>query len=108
MIPAKTIEELILKHSTLEKDLSSGEIDKKLFAEKSKEYSDVNEIIENAKKYEREINQIRNDLRKSYLEQAEKGEYKFQPGIMYNDLFSSCEKVGDHIINVSEAVAGEI
>jgi len=64
--------------------------------------------IENAKKYEREINQIRNNLRKSYLEQAEKGEYKFQPGIMYNDLFSSCEKVGDHIINVSEAVAGEI
>ena len=51
MIPAKTIEELILKHSTLEKDLSSGEIDKKLFAEKSKEYSDVNEIIENARKY---------------------------------------------------------
>ena len=51
MIPTKTIEELILKHSTLEKDLSSGEIDKKLFAEKSKEYSDVNEIIENAKKY---------------------------------------------------------
>ena len=36
MIPSKTIEELILKHSTLEKDLSSGEIDKKLFAEKSK------------------------------------------------------------------------
>ena len=50
MIPIKTIEELILKHSTLEKDLSSGEIDKKLFAEKSKEYSDVNDIIENAKK----------------------------------------------------------
>ena len=51
MIPSKTIEELILKHSTLEKDLSSGDIDKKLFAEKSKEYSDVNEIIDNAKKY---------------------------------------------------------
>ena len=51
MIPIKTIEELISKHSTLEKDLSSGEIDKKLFAEKSKEYSDVNDIIENAKKY---------------------------------------------------------
>ena len=51
MIPAKTIEELISKHSALEKDLSSGNIDKKLFAEKSKEYSDVNEIIENARKY---------------------------------------------------------
>ena len=51
MIPSKTIEELILRHSTLEKDLSSGEIDKKLFAEKSKEYADVNEIVENAIKY---------------------------------------------------------
>ena len=51
MIPQKTIEELIDKHSILEKDLSSGKIDKKLFAEKSKEYSDLNEIIDDAKKY---------------------------------------------------------
>ena len=51
MIPHKTIEELINKHSLLEKDLSSSKIDKKLFAEKSKEYADLNEIIQNAKKY---------------------------------------------------------
>ncbi len=51
MIPLKKIEELIQKHSLLEKDLSSSKIDKKLFAEKSKEYSDLNEIIKNAKKY---------------------------------------------------------
>jgi len=51
MIPQKTIEELINKHSILEKDLSTGKIDKKMFAEKSKEYSDLNEIIEDAKKY---------------------------------------------------------
>ena len=51
MIPQKTIEELINKHSILEKDLSLGNIDKKLFAEKSKEYADLNEIIDNAKKY---------------------------------------------------------
>ena len=51
MIPQKTIEELIVKHSTLEKDLSSGNLDKKLFAEKSKEYSNLNEIILDAKKY---------------------------------------------------------
>ena len=36
MIPEKTIEELIIKHSSLEKDLYSGTIDKKLYAEKSK------------------------------------------------------------------------
>ena len=51
MIPHKTIEDLIKKHSLLEKDLSSATIDKKLFAEKSKEYSDLNDIIQNAKKY---------------------------------------------------------
>tara|TARA_B100001057_G_scaffold71014_1_gene65163 strand:+ start:821 stop:1891 length:1071 start_codon:yes stop_codon:yes gene_type:complete len=51
MIPQKTIKELIYKHSELEKDLSSGNLEKKLFAEKSKEYSDLNEIVDNAKKY---------------------------------------------------------
>tara|TARA_B100001173_G_scaffold286410_1_gene274074 strand:+ start:561 stop:1634 length:1074 start_codon:yes stop_codon:yes gene_type:complete len=67
MIPQKTIEELISKHSSLEKDLSSGEIDKKIFAEKSKEYSDVNEIIVNAKNYlsyekdKKELEKILND-----------------------------------------------
>ena len=51
MIPIKTIEEVIEKHSSLEKELSSGQIDKKLFAEKSKEYSDLNEVIDIAKKF---------------------------------------------------------
>ena len=51
MIPEKTVLELINKHTNLEKDLASGEIDKKKFAEKSKEYSDLNEIVQNAKKY---------------------------------------------------------
>ena len=51
MIPLKTIEELISKHSLLEKELSSGDVDKKFFAEKSKEYSDLNDVIDCAKKY---------------------------------------------------------
>ena len=49
MIPLKTVKELILKHSSLEKELSTGDLDKKKFAEKSKEYSDINEIIGIAK-----------------------------------------------------------
>ena len=51
MIPVKKVEELILRHKNLEGDLSSGNIDKKLFAIKSKEYSDLNEIINQARKY---------------------------------------------------------
>ena len=34
MIPPKTIEELIIKHSNLEKDLSSSDLNKNEFAEK--------------------------------------------------------------------------
>ena len=51
MIPLKTVEELIIRHSSIEKDLSSGGLDNKLFAEKSKEYSDLNEIVGCAKDY---------------------------------------------------------
>ena len=47
----KKIEDLIYKHALLETELSSGKVDKKLFAEKSKEYSDLNEIIKEAKEY---------------------------------------------------------
>ena len=67
MIPLKTIEDLIIKHSSLEKDLSSFELDKKLFAEKSKEYSDLNEIVKNARDYisfqgeKEELEKILND-----------------------------------------------
>ena len=63
MIPEKTIEELISRHSSLEKDLALGKIDKKNFAEKSKEYSDLNEIVESAKKYSSYVND-KNELEK--------------------------------------------
>ena len=51
MLPISKVQNLILKHAQLEKELSSGEIDKKNIAEKSKEYSDLNEIIKEANAY---------------------------------------------------------
>ena len=48
MLPISKVENLILKHSQLERELSATNIDKKNFAEKSKEYSDLNEIIKEA------------------------------------------------------------
>jgi peptide chain release factor 1 len=91
MIPSKTIEELILKHSTLEKDLSSGEIDKKLFAEKSKEYSDVNEIIENAKKYLSYEND-KKDLEKILNDSSADKELKDMAELELSDLKTEFEK----------------
>ena len=51
MIPLEKVKNIIDKHSKLEIDLSSTSIDKKKFAEMSKEYSDLNEVIEDAKFY---------------------------------------------------------
>ena len=87
MIPIDKVRDLISKHRILEKELSSSKIDKKSFAEKSKEYSNLNEIINEAKEYsnfentKKDLEKIINDnksdnemieLAKSELENLEK------------------------------------
>jgi peptide chain release factor 1 len=68
MVPTNKIEELISKHSLLEKELSSGKTEKKQFAEKSKEYSDLNDVMKQAKQYisfekeKNELEKIINDI----------------------------------------------
>jgi len=64
--------------------------------------------MEDAREKEREINQLRTSLKKEHHTSMKSPEYNMQSAMIYSDLFSSYEKVGDHIINVSEAVAGEI
>ena len=51
MLPNTKVQNLINRHAQLENELSVGNVDKKSFAEKSKEYSDLNEIIKEAKEY---------------------------------------------------------
>ena len=51
MLPKEKVQNLIDRHRKLESDLSSGEIDKKKYAEISKEYSDLNDIVKQAKEY---------------------------------------------------------
>ena len=52
MIPKKRIKAIVTKHNNLEKELSTGNIKfKKLCSEKSKEYSDLGNIINYARDY---------------------------------------------------------
>tara|TARA_A100001015_G_scaffold257788_1_gene300608 strand:+ start:9490 stop:10563 length:1074 start_codon:yes stop_codon:yes gene_type:complete len=51
MIPLQKVKDIIEKHKNLEKELSSGQIEPKLFAKKSKEYSKLENIISIAKEY---------------------------------------------------------
>ncbi len=51
MVPIDKVKEIIKKHNALEKDLSTGSIEPKLFAKKSKEYSSLGEIVNIAREY---------------------------------------------------------
>ena len=51
MIPIEKVQDIIAKHDKLEKDLSAGSVDPKLFAQKSKEYSSLGNIISIAREY---------------------------------------------------------
>ena len=91
MIPEKTIEDLIDKHALLEKELSSGSVDKKTFAEKSKEYSDLNEIINIAKKYlSYEVEKL--EIEKILDDKSSDDELKKMAEIELNELNSEKEK----------------
>jgi peptide chain release factor 1 len=91
MIPQKTIKDLISKHSTLEKDLSAGNIEKKIFAEKSKEYSDLNEIIPDAKRYLL-FDSNKNELKKILEDSSSDEELKKMAQVELNDLKNEHEK----------------
>ena len=51
MIPREKIEAIVARHKSIEKELSSGSVNPKLYADKSKEYSDLGSIIKYAQQY---------------------------------------------------------
>ena len=51
MIPREKVEAIVSKHNSIEKELSSGNVEPKNFAEKSKEYAELGIILKNAKSY---------------------------------------------------------
>ncbi len=51
MVPIDKVKDIITKHDSLEKELSSGKVDPKLFAKKSKEYSNLGGVISIARDF---------------------------------------------------------
>ncbi len=56
---------------------------------------------------EDQINKLRDKIRDEHFASIEKGEYSIKPGLYYNHIYSSSEKIADHILNVSEAISGK-
>ena len=69
-------------------------------------YDQVN--LDRANELEAMINKQRNLMREENITDINSEDYNMNSAMTYNNLFSMLEKVGDHIINVSEAVSGQI
>lgn len=63
--------------------------------------------INNALKAEHEINACRDRLREEHINNIESPSYNYQTGVYYMDIVSELERMGDYIINVSEAILEE-
>jgi len=66
-----------------------------------------NVTIAEAQNVERKLNKLRDKFRKKHLATIENDEYNIKSAAVYTDLIYSCERAGDHIINVTEAIIGK-
>ena len=60
--------------------------------------------ISNATDAEDAINAYRNALREEHIANLEKATYNYSAGVFYMDIVSELERIGDFIINISQAV----
>ena len=60
--------------------------------------------VDSAIEMEYKINRFRNKLKKEHIKRLKEKEYKYDAGIIYNDIISHCERMGDHIVNVTESI----
>ncbi len=66
------------------------------------EYKNVN--AKKAYELEKAINDYRTLLKQEHLLAIEAKKYDYPTGILYNDMFSECEKIGDYAINITQAI----
>ncbi len=66
------------------------------------EYKNVN--AKKAYELEKAINDYRTILKQEHLIAIEEKRYDYPTGILYNDMFSESEKIGDYAINVTQAI----
>ena len=70
---------------------------------KHKELKDIS----NAQNCEYNINECRNNLREEHILNIENNTYSYLTGVYYMDILAELEKLGDFMINISQAVVGK-
>ena len=97
MIPLEKVNDIIDKHSKLEADLSSANIDKKKFAEMSKEYSELSSIINEAKFY-KSFDKERKELEKIINDESSDSDMKKLANSELSELISKKDNIQRKLI----------
>ena len=63
--------------------------------------------ISNAHNCEYNINECRNHLREEHIVNIESDSYNYLTGVYYMDVLAELEKIGDFLINISQAIVGK-
>ena len=85
MIPLEKVQQIVSTYETLEKELASGDINKKDFANKSKEYSSISEVINEARNY-LSFNKEKEELEKGHADMCE-------------DMFEHIAEENPHVVS---------
>jgi len=64
------------------------------------------DFMERAIQLENDIDSMRENMRQDHIKRLRRGECKIDPGLVYIDLLSNFEKIGDYCFNIAQAVAG--
>lgn len=74
-----------------------------MFNNTESKFEDV--ITKKAYEVEKEIDEFRTILKQQHLNDVKEKKYEYKAGIIYNDIFSECEKIGDYCINISQSIS---
>ena len=67
---------------------------------------EARKTLPKANELEREINNFRDQVRTTVIDDMEKDPSHVKSAFYFNKLITSCEKIGDTILNINEAIAG--
>ena len=62
----------------------------------------ASQVLENASKMEQKIDNMRDKYFKKQIQRLKKGKCKPQSGIVFSEVLTDFERMGDHVLNIAQ------
>jgi len=63
-------------------------------------------LMEQAERMEECVDRMRQEMRQGYIESLKAGTCAIEPGLVFIDMLSNFEKIGDYCFNIAQAITG--